>query len=176
MTKYNSLMPERLLALFNKPEPPATITEAAIGIGVRRETFITWVNGHPEFKTAFLQCKALVLQDLEQTLYKRAMGYDVTEEEEIREKRKGGSQKETTTQMRVVTRKKHIPADVTALRIALRAMDPEKYNDRQELEVGINPQSWMDLFDIAAAKQKQNNPRASRPGSAALPEESGRVD
>lgn len=95
----------------------------ALGIGLR--TLNDWKKAHPEFVDALKEGKAEVDAKVEDSLLKRALGYDYEENEVSSD---GNAKKVKKT-------KKHMAADVTACIFWLKNRQPNKWRDvnRQEI-------------------------------------------
>ena len=87
---------------------------------------------YPEISESLKRGKEVVDLEVENTLLKRALGYDYYEEtEELRFNNASGEYKMTVTK-RV---KKSVPPDVTALIFWLKNRMPDKWKDRQNIEL-----------------------------------------
>jgi transposase len=104
-----------------------TYEQIAERIGIAVATFKDWVRRYPELSTAIKNSKELVRFEVEDSLVKRAKGYDYTKTE-IEAQMVGAAGKE-----RKVTKKKeitvHVPGDVTAQIFYLKTQWKDKYSD-----------------------------------------------
>jgi len=107
-----------------------TLDEVARVFGVYPQTIRKWANQHPDFDVALKETKDEADAQVEDSLLKRALGYDYTETE-VYKSSTGG--KKT---VRVVEKKKHIPPNVTAMIFWLKNRRPDLWRDilRHELE------------------------------------------
>lgn len=104
-----------------------TEEEMAKELGIARSTFSLWKLKHPELSDALKGGKALALARVEDALYQRALGFEVTETETIIDPvtRKATRSKVTT---------KHVLPDTTACIFILKNMDKKNWRDTHEVE------------------------------------------
>jgi len=105
----------------------ATDDEMADFFGIHRATLYRWKLEHPEFCDAIKIAKEAADDRVERSLYQKATGYNVTEEQAI--KLKVGQFEE---EVEVVEISKHIPADTTAAIFWLK--NRRGWRDRQEVD------------------------------------------
>ncbi len=99
--------------------------EIAKRIGISVSTLCQGKHEHKEFAEALKKSKAIVDYRGEDSLLKRALGYEVVE---VIKERQGGHMvvvKEIT---------KHVPLDVTAQIFWLKNRKPEAWRDKQQVE------------------------------------------
>ena len=113
-----------------------TEDEIAESLGICKATVTNWKKRYPEFLAALKESKAESDGKVEMSLYKRALGYEITETEEVRDKRGQVTRKKTTV--------KQVLPDVTAQIFWLKNRQPEKWRDAQ-------PSNASTLDDLAAA-------------------------
>ena len=113
-----------------------TSPEIAERLGIHWATLKRWQQRYPEFCAALKESKAESDGKVEMSLYKRALGYEITETEEVRDKRGQVTRKKTTV--------KQVLPDVTAQIFWLKNRQPEKWRDAQ-------PSNASTLDDLAAA-------------------------
>ena len=123
------LEPENLTLLQGWRRDGLEIQQIAEIIGVRRQTLYDWCMKYKEIGDALKKGDEICLYEVENKLYKRAVGYDVTEVD----------QTETTTPDGLVTitkhvRKRHIPPDLGSICFILKNRRPEKWRDRPIVE------------------------------------------
>lgn len=94
---------------------------------VAESTIYLWKQKQPSFSEALKKGKAIADAEIAQSLYKRAFGYEVTENKET-ESEKDGAKSEQIT--------KHIPGDTTAMIFWLKNRQPKLWRDKQEEESG----------------------------------------
>lgn len=101
-----------------------------MGIGTR--TLYEYKEKYPQFSQALKKGKEVVDAEVENSLLKRAMGYEYTE---VKKERKYN--KTTKEYEMVVTevKKKYVQPDTTAQIFWLKNRKPEIWSDKKELEV-----------------------------------------
>ena len=82
-----------------------------------------------ELREALKNGKEELIENLETSLYKKAMGYEYEETKTVREKDDNGKDK-----VRIEVTKKHLAPDTGALAFALKNLDPERWRDRHDIE------------------------------------------
>jgi hypothetical protein len=102
----------------------ATDAQLADFFEVAVSTINLWKVQHPKFSESIKVPKAEADERVEQSLYRRAMGYE-HDEDDIRVV--GGEIKVTAT-------RKHYPPDTTAAIFWLKNRRPDEWRDKQELE------------------------------------------
>jgi len=107
-------------------------------VGISKETFYTWINDKPVFsdslKKARKEFRETIVQTLEQSLWKRAAGYEIEESKnEYRTLKDGG---EVLVKSSKIT--KHFPPDTGALIFALTNLDPENWKNRQDNRLSVD--------------------------------------
>lgn len=129
-----------------KPEFPKKVEELAgegrgdieiyKSLGISHETFYKWIKqeeGNKDFKLEFLESlkkgREKSIQNVENALYKRAMGHDYTEEHTEVFVNKNGE----TTSTRTKNITKEVAPDTTAQIFFLKNRKPEEWKDRQDL-------------------------------------------
>lgn len=131
--KYKEwLLPENLTRLRGWAMDGLTDAQIAENIGISTVTIWDWKSKYPNFANALKKGKDVADREVENALYKSAMGYDVIEE--IQELRLN---KETSKYEMVVVRKvkKHIPPSNTAQIFWLKNRKPHEWREKQEVEV-----------------------------------------
>ena len=123
------LEPDSLLLLKGWAREGHTDLEIADKIGIASSTLYEWKNKHPEISEALKKGKEVADFEVENALFKRALGYDVTEEfkEVVRDPR---TNKVTKQMVRTTT--KHIAPDVTAIIFWLKNRKYSQWRDRRE--------------------------------------------
>jgi hypothetical protein len=94
-------------------------------LGITLSTFYAWRNKYPEFSEAIKYGKDFTDSLVEDSILKRALGYEIVEEEFKRVCGPLGQK-----QIRVKKVRKHIPPDVAAAFIWLKNRKPEKWRDK----------------------------------------------
>ncbi|GAA4108761.1 hypothetical protein ACFFTN_01370 [Aminobacter aganoensis] len=107
----------------------ATDDEMADFFGIHRATLYRWKLDHEDFCDAIKSAKAHADERVERSLYQKATGYEVTEEQAIKIK---VAQHEE--EVEVVQVRKHIPADTTAAIFWLKNRRKDDWRDKTEVE------------------------------------------
>ena len=92
---------------------------------VAESTIYLWKQKHESFSEALKKGKAIGDDEVAQTLYKRAFGYEYTEIKEVDSQKDGTRHEEVT---------KHIPGDTTAMIFWLKNRQPKLWRDKPEGE------------------------------------------
>lgn len=122
--KYHDWMtPEGLLKVEGWARDGLIDEQIAQNMGIRVTTLYDWKKRFPQFSEALKRGKEIVDRQVENTLLKRALGYEY---EEIKEKFEGGVLTERT-----VT-KKEVVADTTAQIFWLKNRKPDTWRDKPE--------------------------------------------
>ena len=119
----------------------AGLTDAQLGraFGVARSSICLWKTEHPEFGEALKRAKEeFDTKVVEASLLKRAKGYRY--DEVVMEPcvvRKKGELPELSDPALAVTKRmrKHMPGDVRAMVFWLKNRSPERWRDRQEIDL-----------------------------------------
>lgn len=104
----------------------ATDDELADFFGVHRATIYRWKHEHADFCDAVKTGKEVADERVERSLYQKATGYNVTEQQAV--KLKVDQHKE---EVEVVQVEKHIPADTTAAIFWLKNRRKDDWRDKQ---------------------------------------------
>ena len=107
-------------------------------VGISKSTFYEWLESYPDFSDSLKKARKefceTIVQTLEQSLWKRAAGYEVEEvKNEYRTLKDGGKvlvKSSKTT--------KHFPPDTGALIFALTNLDPENWKNRQDNRLSVD--------------------------------------
>ena len=126
--KYDDSFPERVQELAEKGLSDREISKQ---LGISTTVFYEYKNEIPEFADALKKGKEPIDNEVENALYKRAMGYDY--EEQVSEVRI--SENSTQHPSVVRTLKKHIPGDVTAQIFWLKNRMPKEWRDGRNIEL-----------------------------------------
>lgn len=108
----------------------ATDDEMADFFGVHRSTIYRWKLDHPDFCDAIKSAKEIADERVERSLYQKATGYNVTEEQAVKVKTE-----QFKEEVEVVQVDKHIPADTTAAIFWLKNRRKDQWRDKQEVDV-----------------------------------------
>ena len=109
-----------------------TDAELAKQLGCSRCTIYAWRKRFPEFAEAMDSAKAIPNEQVEASLFKNTQGYFV--EEEYHERKFNDSTGEFELVLARKT-KKYIPPNITAIIFWLKNRMPERWRDRQEVEL-----------------------------------------
>ena len=101
----------------------ATDEEIAKEFGISVRQLYRWYRTYPELCHAKTGGKNFADFEVEDSLYKRALGYEI-EETEVVASRDGKP-------LKVKKSKRHIPADVRACRLWLINRQPQRWRDKQ---------------------------------------------
>lgn len=107
----------------------ATDDEIAGFFGIHRATLYRWKLDRPDFCDAIKNAKEIADERVERSLYQKATGYNVTEQQAV--KVKVDQYKE---EVEVVDVEKHIAADTTAAIFWLKNRRSANWRDKQEVE------------------------------------------
>ena len=118
---HDWLTEEGLATIKGWAKEGLTDEEIAASIGIASSTFHGWKKRFPDLLEALKSGKEVADFRVEQETYRRAIGYEY---EEI-------TFKDGVEVKRV---KKHMPADVTAAIFWLKNRQPEKWNDRRQIQ------------------------------------------
>lgn len=97
--------------------------------GIHRATLYRWKLEHQDFCDSIKTAKEVADDRVERSLYQKATGYDITEEQAI--KLKVEQHKE---EVEVVEVRKHVPADTTAAIFWMKNRRSGEWRDKQEVE------------------------------------------
>lgn len=126
MSKYTKETVTKICAALREGDP---MKLACIKAGISDETFRRWKKKNVDFVAAIKAAKddfqANILKDLEATLWKRAKGYVVEDEDTELIDGKIRLQKK---------KQKNVPPDTGALIFALTNVAPEKWVNRQKID------------------------------------------
>lgn len=137
-TKYAESTLQRAEALAGTGLGTASIAAA---LGVHRDTLDNWLRRKPELREALEQGRNAFRSGLvEKNLFKRIEGYFYEEKtEELRKIRKNDpvTGEIVTTEKPVVVKtvRRHVPPDTRAIIFAAKCLLPDKYKDKQEVQI-----------------------------------------
>lgn len=112
--------PKLLDRIYELARQGRTNAEIAESIGISDRTLSRWNTGDIVFASYLKENKELPDKLVEVNLFKRATGYDYTEEQSTREG--------------VVELRRHAPPDPTSMIFWLKNRKPKEWRDRQEIE------------------------------------------
>lgn len=147
--KYHDwITPDALLLLSAWARDGATDPDIADKIGIGLSTLYEWKKKYPEIAEALKKNKELADIEIENSLFKRALGYEYTET--IKETDGKGVTKE-----RVLI--KHMPPDAASIIFWLKNRRPAKWRDRQQAD---NKESIAKLDALLADINRVANAKA----------------
>lgn len=120
LPKYNKIAAEACLL-------GATNDQLAVILDVAVSTVNLWKVAHPKFSDAIRKSKLQADCGVAASLYKRALGYKITEK---KVEKSGDGDKEEI--LKTTTTTKHLAADVTAITFWLKNRQPDLWRDRHE--------------------------------------------
>ena len=128
-------------------------------VGISKETFYTWINDKHDFsdslKKARKEFRETIVQTLEQSLWKRAAGYEIEESKNEYRTLKDGSK--VLVKSSKIT--KHFPPDTGALIFALTNLDPENWKNRQDNRLSVD--DGISEFKISVVHKEGTPPIAN---------------
>lgn len=114
-------------SLASKGYTNAEIYEA---LNISERTFQRWIKKYPSFKEKFSEGRNLATAQVEEALFKRAVGYTTTEEETVVKFDKEGN----NLPVNVKKKKKQIAPDTSAGIFWLKNRDSAHWKDKVEVE------------------------------------------
>lgn len=134
--KYQEwLTPEGLLKIEGWARDGLTDEQIATNIGISRDTLYRWKNEYSDISDTLKRGKEVVDRQVENALLKRALGFDYNETtKELCKNPETGEINLKVT--KVVT--KHVAPDVTAQIFWLKNRRPDKWRDKQEVDMNLN--------------------------------------
>ena len=127
--KYHRWIEEEGLTLIEGwARSGLTDEQIAHNIGIRRETLYDWINKFPNISHALKKGKEVADFEVENALYKSAIGYEY-EEVKTHIEDSGGGQKK-----RIEKTKKHVAPNVTAQIFWLKNRKSTEWRDKQNIE------------------------------------------
>lgn len=131
MTKYSNEIKERICNYIREGDSQKL---ACNKVGIGTSAFHDWVKKDSQFSEDIKKAKddfqATIVGKLEASLWKRAIGYEVTETETEYTSDKDGKPRIKSQKTKI----KHIQPDVGALVFALTNVVPEKWVNRQRVD------------------------------------------
>lgn len=119
---HKFLTKDGLIKLEGWARAGLSMEQIAKNCGVSVVALYGWFKKHPEIKQAVAKGKEVVDYEVENALYKSAMGYEVTEQ-----------QVDSKGNKRLV--KKYIPPNVVAQIFWLKNRMPDKWRDKHQTEI-----------------------------------------
>lgn len=123
------LEPENLTLLKGWRRDGLDMAQIARNVGIKRQTLYDWCTKYKEIADALKKGNEICHFEVENALYRSAVGYDVTETEQTETIYPDGTK---VTNKRA--RKRHIPPNLGAICFILKNRMPEKWRDRPIVE------------------------------------------
>ena len=122
-------------------------------IGIRRETLSLWSKKYPNISNALKRGKEVPDIEVENSLYKRATGYNYTEvTKELKLNPTTGKHELMIT--KEVT--KQVIPDTTAMIFWLKNRKPDVWKDKQEVQTQFDTSKFESIAKMAGAFKKTN--------------------
>ena len=126
MAKYDHWITEEgLIKIEGWARDGLTNEQIAHNIGINPDTLYTWIKKYPDIAESLKRGKEVVDRQVENALFKSAIGY-MYEEETV------------TNAGDVVTTRKYAKPNTTAQIFWLKNRKPDTWRDRQEQDVNVN--------------------------------------
>lgn len=127
MAKYEEWIEEDgLIRIAGWARDGLSLEQIADNIGISKPTLYAWIGKYPKIAEAIKQKKDIADRNVENALYKSAVGYEY--EETKKEYEDGELIKETII-------KKVVPPNVSAAALWLKNRKPDQWRDKQEINV-----------------------------------------
>ena len=127
--KYQEwLEAEKLTLIEGWARSGLTDEQIAHNIGIRRETLYDWIKKYPNISHALKKGKEVADFEVENAMFKSALGYEYEEVKTYIEDSGSGQKK------RIEKTKKHVAPNVTAQIFWLKNRKSPEWRDRQEIE------------------------------------------
>lgn len=124
--KYKEwLEPDKLILLEGWRRDGLNIAQIAHNVGVSEGTFNNWCTQHSEIREAIKKGEEVCIYEVENALYKAAIGYDVVETEQVETEFPDG-----TSSKQKRARKRHVPPSIGAICFILKNRRSSKWQDK----------------------------------------------
>lgn len=144
------LTPEGLLKLEGWARDGLTDEQIATNMGIRRETLYAWCKKYTNISNTLKRGKEVVDREIERALYNNAAGYNYTEKVICTKKEvlyENGKRIKETVEPVVVEVEKHKPGDTTAQIFWLKNRKPDKWRDKQDVQISGELKSEQSKLD-----------------------------
>lgn len=121
------LKPDKLILLQGWARDGLSKEQIAGNMGIHVGTLIRWEKEYDEIGKAIKKGREVCIYEVENATFKAAIGYDVTETEQIETTAPDGS---VTVQKRA--RKRHVPPNATLAIFLLKNWKPNTWRDKPE--------------------------------------------
>lgn len=142
--------PDKLILLQGWARDGLTNQQIAQNIGVREQTIYDWINRYPEIAQALKKGREVMVYEVENALYKAAIGYDVTETEQTETLYPDG-----TKIVNKRAKKRHIPPSVGAICFILKNRRGDYWRDHP-VTIDTTALNKLDAI-LQEAKENANN-------------------
>ncbi len=150
-TKYDTHVVPYLKRIPSWRKQGMTEEQVAKRLGVAYSTLSLYKNKHSEFSEALKKGREELIEELEDSLYRKAMGYEYEEQETWIEEVDGVQKK------RIKRVKKQSLPDTGALAFALKNLSPNKWRDRHDIaEIGRQGKV-INIIDIPQAPDENTD-------------------
>lgn len=154
--KYEEwLLPDNLILLQGWARDGLKLEQIAHNMGITPATLSHWQNDYPQIKQALQKGKEVCYYEVENALYKSAMGYDAKEVEQIENYDANGDL--ISKSKRVRTR--HIPPNTGAICFILKNRRAEQWQEKPEKPINENvtDDGFLDALKGSAAADWQDD-------------------
>lgn len=160
MAKYERwLEPEGLTLIENWARDGLTDEQIAYNMGIAYSTFREWLKKFSAISAVLKKGKEVVDAQVESALYRKAIGFKETVKKPIKvkriiyddERKKIGEHEEVVT----VNEEIYIPPDTTAQIFWLKNRRPEKWRDKQNLEINGSLKTETSKLDELVKQMKE---------------------
>lgn len=134
-SKYETNVQPKLFLIEMWARDGLTDEQIANNLGISNASFYNYQKEHIEFFNALKKGKEISDYEVENALFKKALGYTVTVKKAFKVKEvivKDGERKERE-RIEYADEEVHIPADTTAQIFWLKNRRPDKWRDKQEI-------------------------------------------
>lgn len=139
------LTPDGLLLIKGWARDGLTDEEIAKKIGISKQTFYDWQKKFPDFTDSIKKNKELADREVEQALFRKAIGYRVKEVTREREFNPVTRKKELVVVKEI---EKEVAPDTTAQIFWLKNRKPNEWRDKREVETGAPASAFDNIAEI----------------------------
>ncbi len=150
--KYEKwLEPDGLLLLEAWARDGLTDEQLAKNMGISRSTLSEWKNKYPDISDALKKGKAVVDIQVENALFKKALGYNAKVKKAFKVKEvhyEDGKRTKEIERIEYADEEVHVPADTTAQIFWLKNRKPDVWRDKVETETVVKIEDLSPLADL----------------------------
>lgn len=162
--KYYTNVEPRLKEIEHMRQDGLTEKQISKELGIAYSTFRLYKNKFPAFSAALKKSKNLLVNNLKESLYKRAAGYDYTETAKTIKKRRlelasGIKTNDYIVDVKITETKKFVYSDILLI-FALCNLDPENFKRKDK----------DDIFDVDRLVKFIDNIKKEKPAQVVEPE------